>query len=283
VQKAVSLQFSLGRPVPLPCSILALPSRVVLSAGVFAPGLTIVQLGDLGSEATRLKSQCDALKTQRLALTTEVTSQTSELSAIRSEVERLTRERDALQLEYKTENEINEWYLRRELSAAAGAASATPMTGSTGGPPGTGVNGGSHDQLGAARRRAAMWEGKFRDLTRENVLEQRRWEGELEKEKAVAAGLRDRIGTLEERYRSVQAQLDSSEYQRGALFVELENTKDSARSEEMRLQGEWADMKQARDTAKSAKELLQRKLDEAVAAKDKVEAELHKRRSTHKR
>jgi hypothetical protein len=115
VQKAVSLQFSLGRPVPLPCSILALPSRVVLSAGVFAPGLTIVQLGDLGSEATRLKSQCDALKTQRLALTTEVTSQTSELSAIRSEVERLTRERDALQLEYKTENEINDWYLRREL------------------------------------------------------------------------------------------------------------------------------------------------------------------------
>jgi chromosome segregation ATPase len=194
-------------------------------------------------------------------------------------------------LEYKTENEINEWYLRRELSAAA-SASATPAPGSTGGHSGTGTgtgtggigNGnGSHDQLGAARRRAAMWEGKFRDLTRENTLEQTRWEGELEKEKAVAAGLRDRIGTLEERYRSVQAQLDSSEDQRRALSVELENTKEHARSEERRLQGEWADMKQARDTAKSGSEVLQKKLDEAVAAREKVEAELHKLQSAHKR
>lgn len=275
-RKLSVVSLSLCRPVPLPCS--PFPSRVELIAGVFAPRLTIAQLGDLGSEATRLKSQCDALKSQRLALTTEVTSRTSELSAIRSEVERLTRERDALQLEYKTENEINEWYLRRELSAAAGAASATPVTGSTG--TGTGTVG---DQLGAARRRAAMWEGKFRDVTREYTLGQKRWEGDLEKEKAVAAGLRDRIGKLEEGYRRAQARLHSSEDQRGTLFVELENTKDSARSEEMRLQGEWADMKQARDAAKSANELLQKKLEEAVAAKDKVEAELHKLRSAHKR
>jgi hypothetical protein len=231
--------------------------------------LTFIQLGDLAAEATLLKSQCDALKTQRQNLKSELASSTSDLEKVRAELEKLTREQDGLRLKFKSEQDINEWYLRRELTHSASSAFAA----GTSQLPVSAVRAEGY-AVGAANRSGAIWEDRCKE--KETALEEERTRHgeEMEKERAIAARLRDRIAILEKKWREKQSELDEALEEVKRQKAEVDLVRSRADEEGRRSSREWDDIKLVHENSRKSLEALRTEMEVVLAAKQKAEEEI---------
>lgn len=130
-----------------------------------------------------LKRQCERYKTERAALQTEISS--------------LKCERDILRVEVTHEFDRNT-HLKEEYFAA------------------------EFDAQGRANRRIWVLEQQNGEIKLEMEKQQKRHEGELEKERNVSSGLRDRIGSLDEKRKRAQDALEESRKRESRLQSDLE-------------------------------------------------------------
>jgi len=166
-----------------------------------------------------LKRQCERFKTEKASLQTEIIS--------------LTSDRDALRIEMKAEYDKNLFLQEVTLS---------------------GEN--DLDRLkegdpGKANRRIWALEQQIEQLKRDSEIQKLNHKEEMEKEVGVSDGLRDRIGTLDEKRRKVQVKLEEAEGRESGLKGELEALRASSRIDIERL---GIEVKEARAALASAVE-----------------------------
>lgn len=150
-----------------------------------------------------LKRQCERFKTEKASLQTEIIS--------------LTSDRDALRIEMKAEYDKNMFLQEVTLS---------------------GEN--DLDRLkegdpGRANRKIWALEQQIEQLKRDSEIQKLNHKEEMEKELGVSNGLRDRIGTLDEKRRKVQVKLEEAEGRESGLKGELEALRASSRIDIERL------------------------------------------------
>lgn len=166
-----------------------------------------------------LKRQCERFKTEKASLQTEIIS--------------LTSDRDALRIEMKAEYDKNMFLQEITLS---------------------GEN--DLDRLkegdpGKANRKIWALEQQIEQLGRDSEIQKLNHKEEMEKEVGVSNGLRDRIGTLDEKRRKVQVKLEEAEGRESGLKGELEALRASSRIDIERL---GMEVKEARAALASAVE-----------------------------
>ena len=166
-----------------------------------------------------LKRQCERFKTEKASLQTEIIS--------------LTSDRDALRIEMKAEYDKNLFLQEVTLS---------------------GEN--DLDRLkegdpGKANRKIWALEQQIEQLKRDSEIQKLQHKDEMEKEVGVSNGLRDRIGTLDEKRRKVQVKLEEAEGRESGLKGELEALRASSRIDIERL---GMEVKEARAALASAVE-----------------------------
>jgi chromosome segregation ATPase len=87
-------------------------------------------------------------------------------------------------------------------------------------------------------RRIWVLEQKNEDLERELEAQKVKYQEDVEKERGVSGGLRDRIGTLEEKRKKVVSALEEVEGRETGLKGELEALRASSRADIARLERE---------------------------------------------
>lgn len=88
---------------------------------------------------------------------------------------------------------------------------------------------------GKANRRIWALEQQIEQLRRDSEIQKLHHKDEMEKEVGVSNGLRDRIGTLDEKRRKVQVKLEEAEGRESGLKGELEALRASSRIDIERL------------------------------------------------
>lgn len=146
------------------------------------------QINQFKQELPSLKRQCERFKTERASLLTEVTSLRSERDTLRLEVSH----------EYDRNTHLKEEYLTNDLEGQ-----------------------------GKANRRIWMLEQQNADLKRDMDLLQVQHIQDVEKERNVSSGLRNRIGTLDEKRRRAQEALVDAEKREEKLKLDVEHYKSS--------------------------------------------------------
>jgi chromosome segregation ATPase len=160
----------------------------------------------LHRELPSLKKQVERFKTERASLQTEVTS--------------LRSERDSLRIEVDYEHDQN-IYLQ-EITISTEHANEQGQGG----------------DAGRLNRRIWALEQKNEDMERELEAQKVKYEEDVEKERGVSGGLRDRIGTLEEKRKKVVSALEEVEGRETGLKGELEALRANSRADIARLERE---------------------------------------------
>lgn len=177
---------------------------------------------------SRLRPQCDNLKAERRKLIADVTQHTAEKASLTKEIELFQAERDSLRIEYTREREQNRWWTQHDLSS-----SATP-------------NGGSEfDGQGKLNRKLWLVEQKNAELVKEITQMKRAHSDAIDVEMAVAAGLRDRIGVLEERVRKGRSEVEDAVKEKEEQQANLTSTTAKHETAQTRLQTECTDLRDA--------------------------------------
>jgi chromosome segregation ATPase len=158
-----------------------------------------IQITGLKRDLPSLRRQCERFKTERASLQTEIAS--------------LRSERDTLRLEVSSSHDQTTYL--NELSVS-----------------------GELDGQGKLNRKIWALEQKNEALHREIEARGVKYEQELEKERNVGSGLRDRIGSLDEKRRKVQKGLEEAEGREKRLKGELEALTHISRADIARLQAE---------------------------------------------
>jgi len=166
-----------------------------------------------------LKRQCERFKTEKASLQTEIIS--------------LTSDRDALRIEMKAEYDKNLFLQEVTLS------DENDLDRLKEGDP------------GKANRKIWALEQQIEQLKRDSEIQKLQHKDEMEKEVGVSNGLRDRIGTLDEKRRKVQVKLEEAEGRESGLKGELEALRASSRIDLERL---GMEAKEARAALTSAVE-----------------------------
>ena len=179
-----------------------------------------------------LKRQCERFKTEKASLQTEIIS--------------LTSDRDALRIEMKAEYDKNLFLQEVTLS---------------------GEN--DLDRLkegdpGKANRKIWALEQQIEQLKRDSEIQKLQHKDEMEKEVGVSNGLRDRIGTLDEKRRKVQVKLEEAEGRESGLKGELEALRIRSRVDIERLEREVQEARLAVTTVESQSRV------QVVAAEEQV-------------
>jgi predicted RNase H-like nuclease (RuvC/YqgF family) len=104
---------------------------------------------------------------------------------------------------------------------------------------------------GKANRKIWALEQQIEELKLDSEVQKLRYKEEMEKEVGVSNGLRDRIGTLDEKRRKVMVKLEEAEGRESGLKGELEALRASTRIDIERL---GTEVKEAREALASAVE-----------------------------
>jgi chromosome segregation ATPase len=211
------------------------------------------------NDFTRLKSQCDSLKTQRQTLSTECTGLQTDRQSLTQELEKLQAERDSLRMELAKEHDQNAWWASKDMQAS-GTASM------------------EYDGQGKLKRRIWVLETRNKELEDlvEGLKSERlksaeesdiRAEKAIADERSVSAGLRERIGRMEEKVRlrddsvqevtacvdtlrkTLEAQRVASEQSVAEMQIERQDIREALQKEKVeveRLQGQIMRLKEER-------------------------------------
>ncbi|WVW86214.1 hypothetical protein I302_108256 [Kwoniella bestiolae CBS 10118] len=209
---------------------------------------------------TSLRAKCNDLKQRQQSLEADVTQKKNEATDLKEEIARLKIERDIMN---NAQND-NTWWNSRALS---GSVSMTALS--------------EGDVQGKLNRRVWLLDEQVRHLKQE----QQNHEDEMERERAISAGLRDRISVLEMKRRELRednAKMQQKDVKLSGRIANLEleledltkkndadvyDLKESLRKEEMEsgnLRDEISRLKEERDNAIA--EMIRTKADAAEQA-----------------
>ncbi len=168
----------------------------------------------------RLKTQCDHLKTERQTLIADCAQRASSRDDLQKAVDNLRAEGDSLRIYYRQEfDKNNAW--QNDMASL------------------------DYDSHGKLNRRLWLEQERNAGLLKELEASRKAHEDDVQVEYATAAGLRDRIGKLEEKVRKGKLNLAEGGAQEriSKLEVEAERTRHESKAKHLRT--EWMDMKEA--------------------------------------
>jgi len=168
-------------------------------------------------EIVRLKAECAALKTERQALLSDCHISSRNRAELDREVLDLQARRDGIGL--------GDTLSDRRLSPSEQFYSM------------------EFDGPGKLNRRIWVLEQRNLDLARKPQEMKKAHMEALEAERAIASGLRDRIGKLEEKVRKGKQRVENAETAQHDTKQELETIRVKSDTDLGRLRSEWTDMK----------------------------------------
>ncbi|WWD19677.1 hypothetical protein CI109_104139 [Kwoniella shandongensis] len=208
-------------------------------------------LNGMVSELSKLKSQCDLYKNKRQTLE-------SDISSLNSQIQQLITDRDALRVEYNTARETNEWWSDHDRSVSASAP----------------VHEG--DAMGKLNRRNWLLEEQVKELKTDIEGMRKSHEVGVESERAISAGLRDRIGKLEERMRKQKTEKEEVENKEKASRDVLQNVMETRKGEQERWEVDKRDLGESLSREKKQVETLKAELAKMREEKETAQMELRK-------
>ncbi|KAK8853260.1 hypothetical protein IAR55_003962 [Kwoniella newhampshirensis] len=212
-------------------------------------------LNGMTTELSKLKNQCDAYKTKRQSLETDIHN-------LNSQIQQLVTDRDALRIEYTNVREANEWWSERDRSVSASAPAHVHEV----------------DVLGKLNRRNWLLEEQVKEL-RAQIEETRKTDvAAIESERAISAGLRDRIGKLEERIRKQRTEKEDLEKREKNMKIALYNVADMRRGDEERWKMHNNDLTESLSKERVENERLKEEMEKSRAEKERAQSEVRKMR-----
>ena len=217
----------------------------------FEAAAYVLQFHDMSSGMSRLKKQCDDLKAERQILTSDCAQRSTDRASLQTEIDQLRAERDSLRIEYRGALDKDRWWSQYDQTASV-----------------------EFDGQGKLKRRIWLLEQRDEKHLKEMTDVQKGHQEDLEVQMATAAGLRDRIGTLELKVRTAKKDITSADVRETELKRELESVKSIHAAEDMKLRSEWQDMRDMLGKARAEVTSLKQQLETLGSEKQAVQEAL---------
>ncbi|KAK6909370.1 hypothetical protein I203_103387 [Kwoniella mangroviensis CBS 8507] len=198
---------------------------------------------------TNLRKECKALQDRQRSLESDINQRQDHLTQLNEEIEKARNERELLK---QTDNS---WWNSRPLSASASMTSIS-----------------EGDVQGKLNRRVWLLDEQVHLLKQEKVNMKREFDDELERERAISSGLRDRISDLEVKRKKLKD--DNQAYQTrereletkvGNLDLEIKEIRDSRNEDIIDMKENMVKGKKESDDLKEEIGRLKEERDNAVA------------------
>lgn len=136
-------------------------------------------MANFATDLSKLQSQCATLKSERTRLAAEISSQKMERAGLDAQIEKLQNERGALEFEYAGLREDELYWRQAEATTSA-----------------------ELEEQGKLTRQLWLKSEKIKELEAQKADWHAEHAEEIEAERAIASGLRERIARLERKIRS---------------------------------------------------------------------------------
>ncbi|WWC91750.1 uncharacterized protein L201_006697 [Kwoniella dendrophila CBS 6074] len=218
---------------------------------------------DMQNAHTQLKAQCQALRKQKETLESDIKGKSNE-------IENLIMDRDSLRVEYNRAQSENTWWNNRALSSSTSTSTSNNNLGVSSSSSSLLLEG---DVQGKLNRRIWLLEEKVKSLQDSKISMKNEYEDEIERERAISSGLRDRISDLESKRKQIEKEKQTYEKEISSTLsrIQAENEDNRKLNDQLKIAKE-----DLIDTQQKERKELAKLRDEAVtlkAEKARLEAE----------
>ncbi|WVQ66943.1 uncharacterized protein L199_005134 [Kwoniella botswanensis] len=210
-----------------------------------------IQIQQMTPILTNLRKECKALQDRQRSLESDINQRQDHLTKLNEEIENARNERELLR---QTDNS---WWISRSLSASASMSSFS-----------------EGDVQGKLNRRIWLLDEQVQSLKQEKVDMKRECDDELERERAISSGLRDRISDLEVKRKKLKDDNQAYQTREGELETKVDNLELEIKEIGTRHHENIIDMKENVVRGKKESDDLKEEIRKLKQERDDVVAEM---------